>query len=222
MAIYDPGDTVPVRDVDPNEEGPLLAVTYAEEHKLGPNDTIINTFTQDEKQQLLKMIKKGEFSQLEAGIIRSLMSEAATLEEVGAMIGAVSRRTGGAPASKPAAIKEINRILKIVAKRSKALIGKEIDLNKISAYRREQKRLAAWRAKKAREAKRYANDVEKEYWKLLKELRATQKAHGLKPARQVHRDDWTPGSGNVPFIHDFAAADKNIDAMPQFGGKAEF
>lgn len=63
-AIYDPGDTVPVRglDVGDGAEHPLLAVKYAEEHGLGPNDTIINTFTQAEKQQLLKMIKKGEFS----------------------------------------------------------------------------------------------------------------------------------------------------------------
>lgn len=143
-----------------------------------------------------------------------LMSEAATLEDVGAMIGASSRRTKGAPASKTAAIKELNRILAIVGKRSKAIVGKAVDLNKIAEYRREQKRLAAWRIKKAREAKRYADKVEKEYWQLLKDLRATQKAHGLKPARRVHRDDWTPGSGDVPYIHDFAAADKDIDAMP--------
>ena len=63
-AIYDPGDTVPVRGIDTGDgtEHPLLAVQYAEEHNLGPNDTIISTFTQDEKQQLLKMIKKGEFN----------------------------------------------------------------------------------------------------------------------------------------------------------------
>ena len=41
---------------------PETLFKYAEEHNLGPNDTIIDTFTQDEKQQLLKMIKKGEFS----------------------------------------------------------------------------------------------------------------------------------------------------------------
>lgn len=222
MAIYDPGDTVPVRDVVPGEEGPFLAVTYAEEHNLGPNDTIVGTFTTDEKKELLKMIKKGEFSQLEAAILRMLMSEVATLEDVGAMIGASSRRTKGAPTSKPAAIKELNRILEIVGKRSKAITGKAIDLNKISEYKREQKRLAAWRIKKAREARRYADKVEKEYWQLLKELRATQKAHGLKLAKRVHRDDWTPGSGDVPYIHDFAKADKNIDTMAQFGGKAEY
>lgn len=59
------------------------------------------------------------------------MSEVATLEDVGAMIGAVSRRTKGEPTSKVAALKEINRILAIVAKRSKAKFGKEVDLAKI-------------------------------------------------------------------------------------------
>jgi len=61
-AIYDPGDTVPARGIEAGEDHPLLAVKYAEEHNLGPNDTIIDTFTQAEKQQLLKMIKKGEFT----------------------------------------------------------------------------------------------------------------------------------------------------------------
>lgn len=59
------------------------------------------------------------------------MSEAATLEDVGAMIGAVSRRTKGKPASKVAALKEVNRILAIIAKRSKAMFGTEVDLTKI-------------------------------------------------------------------------------------------
>lgn len=63
-AAYDPYDTVDVRgvDVDNAEDHPLLAVKYAEERGLGPNDTIVNTFTQAEKEQLLKMIKNGEFS----------------------------------------------------------------------------------------------------------------------------------------------------------------
>lgn len=222
MAIYDPGDTVPVRDVVPGEEHPLEAIKYAEEHNLGPNNTIIDTFTPAEKQKLLKMMKKGEFSPLEAGVLRALMSEAATLEEVGAMIGAASRRSKGEPISKPGAIKEINRILDIVARRSKAKTGKAVDLSKIPEWRREAKKLAAWRAKKAKEARKYADKVEKEYWQLLKELRATQKAAGLKMAKRVSMDDWKPGSGDVPYIHKFAKADKNIDTMPQFGGRADF
>jgi hypothetical protein len=173
MAIYDPGDTVPVRGVEPDGEDPMLAIKYAEEHNLGPDNTIIDTFTIDEKKKLLKMIKNGEFSPLEAGVLRALMSEAATLEEVGAMIGATSRRSKGEPVSKPAAIKELNRILKIVGKRSKAILGKEVDLKQVAEWKREQKRLAAWRLKKAREAKRYAAKVVKEYWEGLKELRAT-------------------------------------------------
>lgn len=62
MAIYDKGDEVPVRGVDPSGDDPMLAVTAAEQHNLGPNDTIINTFTPAEKTKLLKMIKNGEFT----------------------------------------------------------------------------------------------------------------------------------------------------------------
>lgn len=218
MAIYDPGDTVPVRGVEPGEDHPLLAVQMAEQNNLGPNDTIINTFTVEEKKKLLKMIKNGEFSQLEGAVLKALMTEVASLEDIGAMIGAVSRRTQGAPASKPAALKEINRILEIVAKRSKAKFGKAADLNKLKAYQREQKKLAAWRVKKAKEAERHARQVEKEFYQNLKELRATQKAHGLPQARQVDPEDWEPGSGNVPYIRKFAKADADISKMKQFGG----
>lgn len=100
------------------------------------------------------------------------MSEAATLEDVGAMIGAVSRRTKGEPTSKVAALKEVNRILAIIAKRSKAKFGKEVDLTKIPQYKREMKRLQEWRKKKAREAEKYARQQEKEFYKTLKELHA--------------------------------------------------
>lgn len=217
-AIYDPGDTVPVRGPEAGEDHPLLAVKYAEEHNLGPNDTIIDTFTPDEKKELLKMIKKGEFTQLEAAVLHALMSEAATLEDIGAMIGAVSRRTKGAPTSKPAAIKELNRILQVVAKRSKAKFGKEADLTRIKTYNDEMKKIAKWRAKKAKEAERYANKVEREFYKELADLRRTQKAHGLKPARQVDMKDWKPGSGDVPYIKKFAPKDKDISKMKKFGG----
>ena len=203
-AIYDPGDTVPARGPEAGEDHPLLAVKYAEEHNLGPNDTIINTFTQDEKQQLLKMIKKGEFSQLEAAVIKALMSEAATLEDVGAMIGAVSRRTKGEPTSKVAALKEVNRILAIVAKRSKAKFGKEVDLTKIPQYKREMKRLQEWRKKKAREAEKYARAQEKEFYRLLKELHREQSKQGLPQSKY--------------YIKKFAPADKDISKMKQFGG----
>lgn len=222
MAIYDPGDTVPVRGVDPNEEGPLLAIKYAEENNLGPNDTIVDTFTKDEKINLLKMIKKGEFNQLEAAVLRALMSEAATLEDIGAMIGAVSRRSKGKPVSKPAAIKELNRILDIVAKRSKAKIGKTVDLSKIGAYQREMRKNLQWRKRKERERQRYVNKVEREFYTLLADLRRTQKEYGLKRAKQVDWNDWKMGSGDIPYIKTFAPKDKNIDAMPEFGGKADY
>lgn len=208
MPIYDPGDMVPVRDIDPKEETPMLAIKYAEENNLGPNDTIVNTFTQDEKKQLLKMIKHGEFSQLEAAVLKALMSEAASLEDIGAMLGSVSRRTKGAPTSKPAALKELNRILAIVAKRSKAKIGREIDLSKIPEYKREMKRVQEWRKKKAREAKKYAKQQEAEFYKLLKELNQEQAKHNLPKSKY--------------YIKKFAPADKDISQMKQFGGNPEY
>lgn len=107
------------------------------------------------------------------------MSEAATLEDVGAMIGSVSRRTGGQPTSKPAALKEVNRILGIVAKRSKAKFGKEVDLTKIPQYKREMKRITEWRKKKARQAEKYAKQQEAEFYKALKELHQEQSKRGL-------------------------------------------
>lgn len=63
MAIYDPYDTVPVRDFDPDsEDQPILAVKAVEDAGLGPDQSIVGTFTIDEKKRLLQMIKAGEFS----------------------------------------------------------------------------------------------------------------------------------------------------------------
>jgi PBP1b-binding outer membrane lipoprotein LpoB len=228
MAKYDTNDTVPVRDIEVGKDSygeeydsPLLAIAMAEENKLGPNNTIVDLFTPDEKAKLNTMIRKGKFTQLEGAVIHALMSEAATLEDIGAMLGAVSRRTKGKPTSKAGAIKELNRILQIIADESKAKFGRTIDLSKLKKFDVLMKKARLERAKKAREARRRANEAEKEYWRLLKELRATQKAHGLRVAKQVHRSDWEPGSGDVPYIHDFAKANKNIDTMPEFGGKRE-
>ena len=228
MAKYDTNDTVPVRGVEVGKDSygeeydhPLLAIAMAEENKLGPNNTIVDLFTPDEKTKLNAMIRKGEFTQLEGAVLHALMSEAATLEDVGAMLGAVSRRTKGKPTSKAGAIKELNRILQKVAEESKAKFGRAVDLNKLKKFDVLMKQAREERKRKAREARRRANAAEKEYWRLLKELREVQKAHGLNPARQVSRDRWEPGSGDVPYIHDFAKADKNIDTMPQFGGKRE-
>lgn len=204
MPIYDPGDTVPVRDVDPNEDHPLEAITYAEEHNLGPNQTIIDTFTPAEKTKLLKMIKNGEFSALEGAVIKAIMSEQLTLEELGAMMGAQSRRTKGAPLSKPGTLKELNRILDIIAKRSKAITGKQVDLKMIPKYKAAMKKNYEFRKKKAKKAQVYANKQEQEFRKLLRELHAEQDKLGLP------RTEW--------YIRKFAPADKDISKMKQFGG----
>ena len=225
-AIYDPGDTVPVRGVNglDTDNHPLLAVKYAEEHGLGPNDTIINCFTPDEKKQLLKMCKNGEFNQLETAVIHYLMSEVATLEDLGAMIGAVSRRTHGEPTSKVGALKELNRILAVIAKRSKAKFGKEIDLKKAAKYMKEMKKIEAWRKKKERDAWHYANKVEREFWQNLKELRQEQSKHGLPTAKLMGYDEWIAAGkpkNTYPYPRKFAPMDKDISKMKQFGGSPD-
>ncbi len=205
-AIHDPGDTVPVRGLETGKDADdyLLAVKYAEENDLGPDDTIINTFTPAEKTLLLKMIKNGEFNQLEAAILKMLMSEAGTLEDIGAMIGAVSRRTKGAATSKPAAIKEINRLLQIVAKRSKAQFGTAADLSKIRGYKSEMRKIEEFRRKKAKDAEKYAKQQEAEFYRLLKELNQAQTDKGLPKSKY--------------YVRKFAPGDKDISKMKQFGG----
>lgn len=111
------------------------------------------------------------------------MSEELTLDELGVMLGAKSEKTKGQPMSKVAALKELNRILAVVAKRSKAKLGRAVDLTKIKAYRAEIKRQDAERRKKAAEAKKKAKAAQKEFWQLLSELNKEQRKHGLKPTR---------------------------------------
>ena len=143
-------------DVSPDAAHPLEAVTFAEENSLGPNDTIINAFTGDEKVKLSKMIKHGEFSPLEGAVLKALMTEELTLDELGVMLGATSTRTKGQPMSKIAALKALNKILAVIAKRSKAKLGRAVDLSKIKAYKAEIKRQNAERRKKAAEKKKAA------------------------------------------------------------------
>lgn len=205
MAIYDPYNTVPVRGVDPeSEDEPLLAVKAVEDAGLGPDQSIVGTFTPDEKKKLLQMIKTGEFSQLEGAILKMLMSECATLEDLGAMIGAVSRRTKGEPTTKNGAKKELNRILALVAKRSKAKFGREVDLSKIKTFNREMKKIQEWRKRKASEARRYANKTEAEFRQLLRELNAVRREHGLAPEKY--------------YVRYFAPRDADISKMKRFGG----
>ena len=221
-AKFDTYDTVPVRDVDPaSEDHPLLAVTFAEENNIGPDGSIIDLFTPDEKKKLLQMCKNGEFSQFETSVIHYLMSEAGTLEDLGAMMGAVSRRSKGEPMSKPAALKELNRILEIMSKRSKAKFGKAIDLKKIKSYQSEMKKITAARIKKQKEAKHYANKVEREFWQNLKELRQVQSQHGLERAKLMGYDEWIKQGkpkNTYPYPRKFAPMDKDISKMKKFGG----
>ena len=170
-------------EVGDGADHPLEAVKVAEENGLGPNQTIVGTFTAAEKDKLLKMIKHKEFNPIEGAVLKALMSEELTLDELGVMLGAKSEKTKGQPMSKVAALKELNRILAVVAKRSKAKLGRAVDLTKIKAYRAEIKRQDAERRKKAAEAKKKAKAAQKEFWQLLSELNKEQRKHGLKPTR---------------------------------------
>lgn len=204
---------VPNNPEEMNDD-PILAVKFAEEHNLGPNQTIVDIFTPDEKLKLMQMIRKGEFNPIESAVLKYLMSEAGTLEDVGVMIGAQSGRSKGEPVSKPAALKEVNRILKVVAKRSKAAFGREINLNAIPKYKQEQRRIQRERVQKAaqmkaeqREQKKRAIEAEREFYKLLRELRKTQAEHGL-PRSQY-------------YIRHKAPSDLDISKMRKFGGSPD-
>lgn len=177
------GTGIPPQDVDPNGDDPSTADAAAKEAGIDDNGTIVNTFTPQEKETLLKQIKHGEYSPLEAAVLRILMGEACTLDELGVMLGATSKKTKGAPMSKVAALKELNRILAIVAKRSKLKLGKAVDLTQISKVKREIRQQNAEKRRQAKEKEKYRREMQKQFWQELKELNKVQRQHGLKPSR---------------------------------------
>ena len=172
-------------DVSPEglQDHPIEAITYAEERGLGPNQTIISVFTPDMKEKLKKMLKHGEFNKKEAAVLKYLMTEEGNLDDLSVMLGAASKRTNGAPMSKVAALKELNRILEVIAKRSYVKLGKRVDLSKIKEYKIAMRKADAERHKKQKEQKRLAREAYKEFWATLRDLNATQRKHGLKPSR---------------------------------------
>lgn len=181
--INSDGTGIPPKDVDPNGDDPNIANAEAQKAGIDDNGTIVNTFTPQEKETLLKQIKHGEYSPLEAAVLRILMGEACTLEELGVMLGATSKKTKGAPMSKVAALKELNRILAIVAKRSKLKLGKAVDLTQISKVKREIRQQNAEKRRQAKEKEKYRREMQKQFWQELKELNKVQRQHGLKPSR---------------------------------------
>lgn len=194
-------------DIDfENNPHPIVAVAFAEENNLGPNETIVDIFTPDEKLKLSKMIKHGEFNQQESAILQYLMSEAGTLESLAVMLGARSERTKGKPMSKVAALKEINRILNVVAKRSQAKLGKRIDLAKIAEYRKEMKAQEIQRKKEARENKKKARIAYQEFQTALKELWAVQTAHNLPRTR--YDKIWTQNTQSLDQMRDELGPDR--------------
>ena len=170
------------------------------------NDTIKN---KDKKHYSDR--EKAEIAKKSQSARKYMAADPATLQDVGVVIGAGSRRTNGKPVSKPAAIKEINRILKVVAKRSKAKYGTAIELEKFAELKDEirhqvETRKAAEKKAQFEERKR-ANAAAKEFYKLIAELHREERKHGIAPS-EYHIDKFLP-------------PDLNIDELPQFGGRSK-
>lgn len=171
----------PVTGPEIDGDDPAAAEEFAAKNKLGDNDTILTLFTPEEKLKLQKMIKHGEFNKTEAAVLNALMAEVLNLDQLGAWLGVASPRTKGAPMSRPATLKELNRILTVIAKRSKLKLGKEVDLSKIADMRRELKAANAEKRREAKEKARERKRLEKEFWQAQNELNRVRRAHGLKP-----------------------------------------
>lgn len=148
--------------VDTSPEGqkdhPLTAEEFAEQHGLDKNTPIETVFTPQQKQQLLKMMKHGEFTPRESAVLKAMMAtkeegEPFNFEELGAFIGAASPRTKGEPTSKVAAYKELNRILNVVAKRAK-FQGKTFNLELFKQFKHDRAEMLKHNKKLAAEQKK--------------------------------------------------------------------
>lgn len=195
-------------DVSPEglQDRPVEAVAYAEEHNLGPNQTIVSVFTPDMKKKLKKMLRYGEFNKKEAAVLKYLMTEEGNLDDLSVMLGAASKRTNGAPMSKVAALRELNRILEVIAKRSYVKLGRRVDLSKIKEYKIAMRKADAERHREQKEQKRLAREAYKEFWAALKDLNATQRKHGLKPSR--YDKIWTQNTQSLDQIRSKIGQDR--------------
>ncbi len=137
--------------------------------------------------QLLKMIKHNEFTLEESAILKCLLGEPMTFDELGVFLGACSKRTGGKPMSKIAARKEVLRIQKVLAKRAKIKYGYNIDLSKFDAVKRDMKKAAADKKKEIRrgaaQRKKNREEVLSQIMKQQQELRQLRKDKGIKQPR---------------------------------------
>lgn len=159
----------PKKGLDTSPEGlkdhPLTAVEFLEKNHLDKDTPIVTLFTPQQKKELLKMFKHGEFNPRESAVLKAMMAtgdegEAFNFEELGVFIGAASPRTKGEPTSKVAAYKELNRILEVLAKRAH-FQGKTFNLELFKKFKHDRnelikknKKLAAERKKKEREETR--------------------------------------------------------------------
>lgn len=162
-----------IEDIDDNDIDALDQ--FAGVRGIGKNETLLAGLDPEEKDRIIKMCKRKEFNPLESAMLKILMNTQLGLEDLGVFLGATSQKTGGKPMSKVAAKKELDRIIKVVAKKSKLKYGHAIDLNKI----KELKKALRIKQEKIAEDKRYYRQQMKEFWKNLKDLQATQRELGL-------------------------------------------
>ena len=206
----------PKQGVDTSPEGmqdhPLTAEEFAEKNGLDKNTPIETIFTPQQKNELLKMMKHGEFSPRESAVLKAMMAtkeegEPFNFEELGAFIGAASPRTKGEPTSKVAAYKELNRILNVVAKRAH-FQGKTFNLELFKRFKHDRaemikrnKKLAAEQKKKQREEARKRADAQREFWRELSELNKLQRSMKLEPSRyDKMMRIWTSGHKSLDNI----------------------
>lgn len=201
---------------DYSAEDMPFAIEYAKEHDVGPNDSIVAKFTPDMKLALLSMIRKGEFTKLEGALLKVLMSEELTDEQLGVVLGTTSTKTKGKPMSKQSAKCIMIQVVGELASKFKKRYGITIDQDRLMNLGKEQRRLEREKAQRLsaklradkerqRELRIRGAEAEKEFYKLLRELRQAQAEYNLP------RSEY--------YIRYKAPKDVNIDTMKQFGGE---
>lgn len=170
-----------IEDVNPDDLEQGYNPDDAENVAKDENTSALVNLTSDEKDKLLKMCKHGEFNQRESAILKVLLGSEWNLNDIGAFLGAASPKTQGKPMSRQAALKELNRIESVVAKRFKQFHGKDIDLKKIPELKRQMKQQAADRKRSKQMEERKRKELMREFWKELKEVNRVRRSLDLPP-----------------------------------------
>lgn len=170
-----------IEDVNPDDLEQGYNPADAEKLAKDENASVLVNLTADEKDKLLKMCKHGEFNQRESAILKVLLGSEWNLNDIGAFLGAASPKTQGKPMSRPAALKELNRIENVVVKRYKQATGKDIDLSAIPKLKRQMKKNVADKKREKWTEERKRKELMREFWKELKEVNRVRRSLGLPP-----------------------------------------